>query len=95
MRIIRTILNQTVDVILWLVVLALLIWYMINPEKNFSTSLVIFLGYITFNIIMKVKMILNRKDICNSCEKPMIDKLDNTYFCVNPECDNYLKTIKK
>jgi hypothetical protein len=52
----RRILRQGVDLILGIVVFGLLIWYIINPEKNFTSMLAIFAGYIVFNIINKIKI---------------------------------------
>lgn len=58
MKTFKAILNQTVDLILGLIALGLVIWYMIEPSNNFSAVLVIYVGYVAFNIKEKVKMVL-------------------------------------
>lgn len=57
MKTLKIILNQGVDVIMCFITLGLLIWYMINPEKNFTYMLGIYALYIIFNIINKVRIV--------------------------------------
>jgi len=61
MKTLKIILNQGVDVIMCFVTLGLLIWYMINPEKNFTSMLGIYVLYIIFNIINKVRIVKSKQ----------------------------------
>ena len=92
MKTLKAILNQTVDLILGLIALGLVIWYMIEPSNNFSGALILYVGYVAFNIKEKVKMVLNRKDICKSCGKLMRGRGEIEYICMNPYCDDYIKS---
>jgi len=58
---------------------------------NFSGALILYVGYVAFNIKEKVKMVSNRKNICKSCGKPMKGRGTIEYICMNPCCDNYIK----
>ena len=61
MKTLKAILNQTVDLILGLIALGLVIWYMIEPSNNFSGALILYVGYVAFNIKEKVKMVLRQE----------------------------------
>jgi hypothetical protein len=58
MKILKAILNQGVDLIFGLFILGFLIWHMVNPAKDFTNLLWIVVGYVTFNIINKMRMTL-------------------------------------
>ena len=53
MRLIKAILRQRVDLGMFLIMFGLLVWYIINPDKNFTGALLLASGYIVFNIINK------------------------------------------
>lgn len=53
MRLIKAILRQGVDIGMFLIMTTLLVWYIINPEKNFTGALLLASGYIAFNTYMK------------------------------------------
>ena len=72
MKTLKAILNQTVDLILGLIALGLVIWYMIEPTNNFSGALILYVGYVAFNIKEKVKMVLRQEQ--------GIDKNDDEEF---------------
>lgn len=61
MKIIKIILRQGVDVLFGLVVLGLLIWYLFDQEQNFTGFLLLVVGYVSFNIINKVIMVLKNE----------------------------------
>ena len=50
---IKAILRQGVDLGMFLIMFGLLVWYIINSEKNFTGALLLASGYIIFNIINK------------------------------------------
>lgn len=60
MKTLKAILNQMVDILFGLSALGLLIWWMIDHTKNFTHFLALVVAYVTFNIINKVRMNLNR-----------------------------------
>jgi hypothetical protein len=51
---VKIILRQTVDLLFLAVILGMLIAWIINPTNNFTGALVL-----TFNIISKVRLIMN------------------------------------
>lgn len=53
MRLFKAILRQGVDIGMFLIMFGLLVWYIVNPEKNFTGALLLASGYIIFNIINK------------------------------------------
>ena len=61
MKIIKAILLQGVDLIFGLIALGLLIWYIIDQSENFTLFLGLVVGYVSFNIVNKVQMILKQK----------------------------------
>jgi hypothetical protein len=56
---VKIILRQTVDLLFLAVILGMLIAWIINPTNNFTGALVLVVGYVTFNIISKVRLIMN------------------------------------
>jgi hypothetical protein len=56
---VKIILRQTVDLLFLAVILGLLIAWIINPANNFTGALILVVGYVTFNIISKVRLIMN------------------------------------
>jgi hypothetical protein len=58
MKSIKAILNQTVDLLFGLSALCLLIWYFLDQSKNFTGFLGLVVGYVSFNIINKVQLII-------------------------------------
>lgn len=55
---VKAILNQGVDLIFGLIALGLLIWYLIDQLQNFTMFLALVVGYVTFNVINKARMIV-------------------------------------
>ena len=53
MKLIKAILTFPVDLIFGGIMFGLLIWYMINPEKNFTPALWLVVGYVAYNVINK------------------------------------------
>jgi len=60
MKLLKAILNQTVDILFALTTLGLAIWQEINPEKNFTVFLWVVFGYAVNVIINKVRMNLKK-----------------------------------
>lgn len=50
----KKLLNQMVDVVFALTTLGLLVWHMVNPEKNFTVFLWVVFGYVVNVIINKI-----------------------------------------
>lgn len=50
----KIILNHLVDIFFALVTLGLLFWYLVNPEKNFTSYLWVVFGYAVNVIINKI-----------------------------------------
>jgi hypothetical protein len=57
MKILKIILKQGVDLIFGLIALVLLIWYFIDQSQNFTSFLLLVVGYVTFNIINKIQIV--------------------------------------
>jgi di/tricarboxylate transporter len=60
MKLLKVILAFRVDLIFGLIMLGLLIWHMINQEKNFTVALWPVFGYVVFNVINKATWKLRR-----------------------------------
>ncbi len=58
---VKAIFRQLVDLIFGLAMLGLLIWYMIDPSQNFTMALWLVVGYVSYNIINKVKLSMKNK----------------------------------
>ena len=56
MKILKAILAQGVDLIFGLVTLGMLVWYLIDTTQNFTLFLGVVVGYVSFNIINKVRL---------------------------------------
>jgi hypothetical protein len=56
---IKNILRQTVDLIFGLIALGLLIAWVVNPTNNFTGFLTLVVGYVSFNVISKVRLIMD------------------------------------
>jgi hypothetical protein len=50
----KSLLNQLVDVLFALITLGLLVWHLVNPEKNFTVFLWVVFGYVVNVIINKI-----------------------------------------
>lgn len=50
----KKLLNQMVDVLFALTTLGLLVWHLVNPEKNFTVFLWVVFGYVVNVIINKI-----------------------------------------
>jgi hypothetical protein len=50
-----------VDFWLGLVGLGLVVWYMIDQSQNFTLAIMLFVGYVSFEIVNKIKLI-NREN---------------------------------
>jgi hypothetical protein len=57
----KAILNQGVDLIFGLAMLGLLIWHIIDQSQNFTRVLWLVVGYVAYNVIMKVKLSMKTK----------------------------------
>ena len=64
MKTLKLILLQTVDLIFLAITIGLLVWYFINPDKNFTGFLLIISGYIVYNIYNKVLIDKQYRDGC-------------------------------
>ena len=62
MKILKAILRQMVDLLFGLITLGLFIAWMINTSINVTYFLALVVGYVTFNIINKVKMQLKKDE---------------------------------
>jgi hypothetical protein len=54
-KILKTVLAQGIDLIFGLVTLGMLVYYFIDPTQNFTLFLGVVVGYVSFNIINKVR----------------------------------------
>jgi hypothetical protein len=62
MKILKAILRQMVDLLFGLITLGLFIAWMIDTSINVTYFLALVVGYVTFNIINKVKMQLKEDE---------------------------------
>jgi hypothetical protein len=62
MKILKAILRQMVDLLFGLITLGLFIAWMINTSINVTYFLALVVGYVTFNIINKIKMQLKEDE---------------------------------
>jgi hypothetical protein len=58
---IKSILNQRVDVVFGLIALVLFVWYLLDQTKNFTGFLLLVVGYVINNIVNKALIIKNTK----------------------------------
>ena len=61
MKTLKAILNCGVDLIFGAAAFGLVIWYMIDQTKNFTSFIWLVVGYVVFNIINKVQMNLKQR----------------------------------